>query len=154
MTNLPVSPPDYLSCGFIPVENTYETDYSFSSFDFNILDGNWSGRSEGTQWWNGSANYYGGAGRYGGYDFQPTEGVFLGANYFIVHYLSLGFDDPNPEGISTASGYWTQHLSGDYAPSGGEWIANRTSVVPIPSAILLLGSGLVSLLMLGRKSLV
>ncbi len=98
-------------------------------------------------------NYYGGAGRYGGYDFQPTEGVFLGVNYLSVHYLSLGFHDSNPEGITT-TGSWTQHLSENYAPSGGEWIANRTSVVPIPSAILLLGSGLVSLLMLGRKSLV
>ena len=51
-------PPDYLSCGFIPAESTYETNYSFSSFDFNILDANWSVSFEGTQWWNGSANYY------------------------------------------------------------------------------------------------
>jgi len=143
--------PDSLPCGYIPVENTYETNYSFSSFDFNILDANWSVSSEGTQWWNGSANHYGGAERYGGYNFQPLPFFFLGENYLSVHYLSLNFHDSNPEGITTTTGFWTQHLSGDYAPSGGEWIANRTSAVPIPSAILLLGSGLVSLIMLGRK---
>ncbi len=140
---------DVVSCHYETITSTYESNYFLSSYNFNIQGTDWGG---GNTWWNGSANHYGGAERYGGYNFHPQEGIFLGVNYLSVHYLSLGFEDSNPEGISHSSGTWVQQLSGSSPPTYGNWTATRTSVVPIPSALFLLGSGLMSLIMLGRKA--
>lgn len=65
-------------------------------------------------------------------------------------HLELWFDDTSPDGISTADGTWFQLLNNG---ESGTWNANQTSAIPIPGVFILFGSGLISMIMLGRKSI-
>jgi hypothetical protein len=120
-----------------------ETNTAFTSFNVTVLGEQWTGTYE--HWWDGSII----RDRYGNSSY-PGD-FHLGGE---MVYLDLSFNSPSPVGLTTSTGGWFQRGSSldELTTGGGDWVANRTSVVPIPSVFLLFGSGLVSMLMLGRKS--
>ncbi|MCF6202745.1 MAG: hypothetical protein L3J59_03615 [Methylococcaceae bacterium] len=125
----------------------FDISTSFTNLNWNVLGVNWSD-ARGV-WWNGSNNHFGGAARYG--IVEETLGHFIiGDYYFTGQSFELFFDPDsrNPNGISTATGNWTQR--GDF-PGSGTWNA-QISTIPIPSVFLLFGSGLFSMVLLGRKT--
>ncbi len=120
-----------------------ETNTAFTSFNVTVLFEQWTKPHE--LWWDGSM-------------IHDPYGNWSGPGSFYIGdemvYLKLSFDSPSPTGLTTSRGGWFQRGSSfdELTTGGGTWIANRTSVVPIPSVFLLFGSGLVSMVMLGRKS--
>lgn len=71
-------------------------------------------------------------------------------------FLEISFDSPNPAATTFTTGTWLQQIAngppGTSSDNGGTWNANQTSAVPIPGVFVLFGSGLISLIMFGRKS--
>jgi hypothetical protein len=136
----------------VPIE--FEINTSFINLDWTVLGVNWL--NEKGVWWNGSNNHNGGIDPPGAEIFD-TLGSFTIGNFLYFaplegQYLNLDFDpdSTSPNGISTASGSWIQ--GGDFSGAGsGTWSA-QVSTVPIPSVFLLFGSGLISMVLFGRKS--
>ena len=131
---------------FIPEVRQINT--TFTSLNWTVNNEEWSDQSAWRgAWWGGSL-----IGDRFFYDFDDV--LMLGS--FRGQFLLLSFDSQNPSALSATTGSWEQIVFGfsNQDPfTEGTWRANQTSAVPIPGVFVLFGSGLISMIMFGMRSI-
>lgn len=131
---------------FIPEVRQINT--TFTSLNWTVNGAGWSNQSfTWGGWWGGGLI---------GHRFSSNFDDILMLGSFIDWNLILHFDSQNPSALSATTGSWEQtafNIPNQNSFSEGTWRANRTSAVPIPGVFVLFGSGLISMIILGMRSI-